>query len=81
MSQTIQQRIVEIIAREAQVDAARLTPDSTMDQFEVPSITQFEVLFAIEEAFDVELPDEPKDLTLAGLAAEVERLIRAKQGE
>ena len=38
-----------------------------MDDFDIPSISQFEVLFAIEEAFDVELPEEPKDLTLGGL--------------
>lgn len=78
MTQDIQHRIIQIIAKEAQIDPERLRPESTMDDFEIPSISQFEVLFAIEEAFDVELPEEPKDLTLGGLAAEVSRLVAAK---
>jgi acyl carrier protein len=79
MSRDIEHRIVEIIAREAQIDASRLGPETTMDQFDVPSITQFEVLFAVEEAFDVQLPDRLEDMTLGGLAAEVARLLRAKE--
>lgn len=78
MSQDIQHRIIQIIAKEAQIDPERLRPESTMDDFDIPSISQFEVLFAIEEAFDVELPEEPKDLTLGGLVAEVSRLVAAK---
>jgi acyl carrier protein len=78
MSEDIQRKIIQIIAKEAQIDPQRLGPQSTMDDFDIPSISQFEILFAIEEAFDVELPEEPADLTLAGLAAEVARLTAAK---
>ena len=80
MTTEVEQKIIDIIAKEAQIDRELLKPESTMDDFEIPSITQFEVLFAVEEAFGVELPDEPDDLTLAGLARQVAALAEAKAG-
>lgn len=78
MHEDIERRIREIVAKEAQIDPALLTPTSTMNDFEVPSITQFEAMFAIEDSFDVELPEDLEDQTLRGLANEVERLVAAK---
>lgn len=78
MTTEVEQKIIDIIAKEAQIDRELLNAASTMDEFEIPSITQFEVLFAIEETFGVELPDEPEDLTLGGLAREVAALVEAK---
>ncbi len=77
MSQEVEQKIIDIIAKEAQIERDLLKPESTMEEFEIPSITQFEALFAIEEAFGVELPDEPEDLTLGGLARQVAALVEA----
>ena len=77
MSTGVEQKIIDIIAKEAQIDRELLKPESTMDQFDIPSITQFEILFSIEEAFGVELPDEPDDLTLGGLARQVAALAEA----
>lgn len=77
MNTDVEQKIIDIIAKEAQIDRELLKPESTMDEFDIPSITQFEVLFAIEEAFGVELPDEPDDLTLRGLARQVATLAEA----
>jgi acyl carrier protein len=77
MNTEVEQKIIDIIAKEAQIDRELLKPESTMDEFDIPSITQFEVLFAIEEAFGVELPDEPDDLTLRGLARQVAALAEA----
>ena len=79
MTEDIENRIIDIIAKEANIDRAKLKPTSTMDDFEVPSITQFEVVFAIEEAFDIEMPDEQEDLTLEGLARTVARLVAEKR--
>lgn len=78
MNEDIERRIKEIIAKEAQIDPSLLTASATMDDFEVPSITQFEAIFAIEDHFDVELPEDLEDQTLGGLAKEVARLVAAK---
>ena len=80
MSQDIQDKLIDIIAKEAQLDPTQLRPDSTMDSFGVPSLTQLEVLFAIEEAFGVDLADKPEDMTLAGLAKQVAGQLEAKRG-
>jgi acyl carrier protein len=79
MNQDIERRIAEIIAKEAQIEASLLTPTAKMDDFDVPSITQFEAIFAIEDHFDVELPEDLEDQTLRGLANEVARLVAVKE--
>lgn len=79
-SHEIQGKLIGIIAKEAQIDPAQLRPDSTMEGFGVPSLTQLEVLFAIEEAFGIDLADKPEDMTLAGLAKQVAEQIEAKGG-
>ncbi|WP_201091252.1 phosphopantetheine-binding protein [Thiocystis minor] len=75
MTQNIESRLIDIIAKEAQIERDWLKPESTMDDFGVPSITQLEVLFAIEESFGIELPDKPVDLTLAGLVRQVASMV------
>jgi acyl carrier protein len=81
MNTDIQDKLIDIIAKEAQLDRALLSPESTMDSFGVPSLTQLEVLFAIEDAFGVDLADKPEDMTLAGLGRQVQELIAARQEE
>ena len=81
MNTDIEEKLIDIIAKEAQLDRAQLSPESTMDSFGVPSLTQLEVLFAIEDAFGVDLADKPEDMTLAGLGKQVQELIAARQQE
>jgi acyl carrier protein len=81
----IEQRIARIIAEKAQIDAALLQSSSTMNDFEIPSIAQLEILFAIEEEFDVYLPDDEASQsgskeTLSDLALTVQQLIAEKTG-
>jgi len=78
MTEDIQQKIVEIISKEAEIDASVLKPDSTLDQLDIPSLTQIEIFFALEEAFDIDLPEKPGEPTLTGLVALVEQLIEEK---
>ena len=75
MAQDIERKIIDIIAKEAQIERDLLKPASTMEDFGIPSITQLVVLFAIEEAFGIELPDKPDDLTLGGLARQVAAMV------
>jgi len=81
MAQDIEQKIIDIIAKEAQIEPDLLKSTSTMEEFGVPSITQLEVLFSIEQAFGIELPDKPEDLTLGGLARQVAAMVEAGKGK
>ena len=55
-----------------------LRPDSTLDELDIPSLTQIEIFFALEEAFDIDLPEKPGEPTLTGLVSLVEQLIEEK---
>lgn len=75
----LEQSIAKLLAEKANIDPALLESSSTMDDFAVPSIAQLEALFAIEEAYDVYLPDDrEKHYTLGELAATVQRLLDEK---
>jgi acyl carrier protein len=80
MRESIEQRIIDIVATQAGIDPAKIRPGSTLDDLRVPSIQQIEVFFAIEEAFDVDLPKEPEDRTLTGLADLVAGLVAQRNG-
>ncbi len=79
--EAIEKRIIEIIAKQAEMDPALFKPESTMDDFDVPSVAQLEAMFAVEEAFNIYMPDDIDDMTLHGLAVTVSKLLDAKQVE
>lgn len=79
----IEQRIAKIIAEQGEIDLAELAPSSTMDSHAIPSIAQLEILFAIEEEFDIYFPDDDdktagNSATLSDLALNVEKMIAEK---
>ncbi|QCO57082.1 acyl carrier protein (plasmid) [Pseudorhodobacter turbinis] len=53
---TIEQKIRGIIAEQAMLDVADVTPESTLESLGVDSLGLVEAIFAIEEAFDVSVP-------------------------
>jgi acyl carrier protein len=58
----INDRILEIVARHAKVDISKLTPTSTFKDLAVSSLTAIEVIFEIEERFDITFPDQDANL-------------------
>ncbi|MBL8706643.1 MAG: acyl carrier protein [Rhodospirillales bacterium] len=80
----IADRIVEIIAKEAKLDASKLTLDTRLEELKIESLDLVQILFAIEDEFDVYVPynDEAYKLeTLRDVVDGVNRLIAEKQGE
>jgi len=78
MNDAIQQRIIEIVAEQAEVDPSTIKSDSTLDDLGVASLTQIEILYSVEQAFDIDLPDRPEDPTPRGLSRLVADLIADK---
>ena len=74
----IEKKIIELVAIEAGIDPSLVQPSTTMSDVGVPSISQMEIVFALEEAFEIELPEEMDDLTLDGLAQTIQKLIKEK---
>jgi acyl carrier protein len=61
-AEEINDRILEIVARQAKVDISKLTPTSTFKDLAVSSLTAIEVIFEIEERFDITFPDQDANL-------------------
>jgi acyl carrier protein len=74
----IETTIIDIIAREAAIEGARVKPESTLKDLEISSIDAVQIIFAIEDNYKISLPyNEPGfDVgSVAGLVAAVEKLV------
>ena len=81
MAKTLQTQIFTIIADQAKLDQATIRADSTLKDLGVASLDAIEIIFEIEEKFDVTLSDSDADLksdTVQGLIFAVQRALDAK---
>ncbi|MEO8810333.1 MAG: phosphopantetheine-binding protein [Rhodanobacter sp.] len=58
MSETTQQQIFDIIAKQAKVDVATIQPGSTLKDLGIASLDAIELIFDIEEHFDINFPEQ-----------------------
>jgi acyl carrier protein len=58
MSDSTQQQVFEIIAKQAKIDLATVKPESTLKDLGVESLDAIELIFDIEEHFDINFPDQ-----------------------
>ena len=54
---TNQERLIEIIAQQLTVDEDNVTPDATFEDLGADSLDTVELVMALEEEFDIEIPD------------------------
>ncbi|WP_372603946.1 acyl carrier protein [Actibacterium sp.] len=81
MSETVKDTVIRIIAEQAVMDVSDVTPESTLDDLGIDSLGLVECIFAIEEAFDIQVPfnaNEPSesDFDISSVAA----IIKAVEG-
>jgi len=84
MSQSVQDKVIEIIAEQAVLEVSDVTPTATLDELGIDSLGLVESIFAIEEAFDIQVPfnaNEPEANTefdissVAAIVSAVEKLV------
>lgn len=83
MRPDVQDQVFSIIAREAFRDPSELSAETTLEELGLDSLGLVEVIFAIEESFDVSVPfnaNEPAaaqfDMSTVGaIVRAVERLV------
>lgn len=86
MMDDVSVRVAQIIAEQAMLDPETIEPETTLDDLGLDSLALVEVVFGIEEAFDISIPfnaNEPKssefDISnVAHIIAGVKSLIAAK---
>lgn len=78
---SIQQAVFEIISKEAPVEMDKISMDSTLADLDIASLTVAEIVFAIEDHFNIDMPDRDPEFpidSVRGLVEAVERLVAAK---
>lgn len=75
--------IVSVLVDKFKVDAGTVRPESTLESLGLDSLALMEFVFAVEDRFDVRIPEDRLDprqagLTLVVLAGEIERALAAK---
>jgi acyl carrier protein len=61
-AEQINDQVNEIVARHAKCDVGVLKPSSTFKDLAVASLTAIEIIFEIEEKFDITFPDQDANL-------------------
>ena len=71
--------MAEVLSEKYDVDPAVISPEATLTELGLDSLTVVELLFDVEDEFKIEIPEERATFeTLAEAAALVEELLRAK---
>ncbi len=61
MTDDVSARVAKIIAEQAMLDPEAIKPETTLDDLGLDSLAVVEVVFDIEEAFDISVPFNAND--------------------
>lgn len=78
----IKNKIYDIVAKEARLDRATLTLDTNLQELKIESLDMVQILFGIEDAFDVYVPQDDQNfklVTMRDVVEGVKKLLAAKQ--
>lgn len=73
-------RVIAVIAKAQHISADALTIDSTFEELKIDSLDGINIVFAIEEEFSIEIPDDQaKQIrTVRDVVDGVDKLLAAK---
>ena len=79
-SSTTASRVIAVIAKAQHIPPQTLTIDSTFEELKIDSLDGINIVFAIEEEFGIEIPDEEaKQIrSVRDVADGVDKLLAAK---
>lgn len=74
-------RLIRIIAEEHKLALDTLQPEARLDELGIDSLSVMELLFKIEEEFDIQVPNDQVPLvTIQDVASYVDSLIAQQAG-
>jgi acyl carrier protein len=76
MPEDLTERVIRVIAETQKIPVESITPENSFEQLKIDSLDAINILFALENEFDVNIPDEDARgiRSLTDLVALVERL-------
>ena len=80
MSEELIQRVLKVIATSKRIPLETVTVDSDFQALGIDSMDAVEILFALENEFDITIPDEEARAvrSIRDMCAGVEKLVAAK---
>ena len=83
MSDDLIQRVCQVIATSKRIPVERVTVDSAFEELGIDSMDAVEILFALENEFDINIPDEEVKTVrnVRQMVEGVERLMAAKSAD
>ena len=78
----IANKIFDIVAKEKRIERETLSLDTKLEDIEIESVDLVEIIFAIEDEFDIDIPQDESDFkleTMRDIVDGVKRLIAEKQ--
>jgi acyl carrier protein len=80
MSEELIQRVLKVIATSKRIPLETVTIDSEFQQLNIDSMDAVEILFALENEFDITIPDEQARAvrSIRDMCDGVEKLVAAK---
>ncbi len=80
MSEELTERVLKCIATSKRIPVERVTIDSEFQQLEIDSMDAVEILFALENEFDISIPDDEVRhvRNVRQMCEGVEKLVAAK---
>jgi acyl carrier protein len=77
MQDDVQVRVIRVIAETQRIPAETISPESTFEQLKIDSLDGINILFAIENEFNINVPDDAaKSIrSIADLADGVRKLM------
>ena len=80
MSEELSQRVLGTIAQAQRIPAEKVTIDSTFEELGIDSMDGVNILFALENEFDITIPDEAAKqiLNVRQMVDGVERILEQK---
>jgi len=80
MSEQLTERVLKVIATSKRIPLEQVTIDSEFQQLNIDSMDAVEILFALENEFDINIPDDDvrEVRNVRQMVAGVEKLVAAK---
>jgi acyl carrier protein len=83
MSDEVIARVIGVIAKTQHIPPESVTVDKTFQELKIDSLDGMNILFAVEEEFDVNVPDDEalKIRSVRDMAEGIEKLLASKAPE